>query len=267
MRHGHSRPRPTRLRLRRILILAAAMPCAAGLATAADAQERWTWPERAENLQQLPKDFPGSRLRAVMTGFTRALGVRCSHCHVGEEGAPLSSYDFVSDERREKRTAREMLALLGSVNDHLDKIETKGKPINMWCHTCHRGRPIPMTLGEELTRVYEAGGVEAALAEYTTLRERFYGRGAYDFGEGSLNQLGYALLQRDDVDGAIAVLARNVERFPDSANVYDSLGEAYMKAGKRDLAIANYEKSLALDPSNDNAAQMLRKLREGGESR
>ena len=42
------------------------------------AQDQWTWPEKPKNLQVLNKDWPGSRLRPVMTGFTRALGVRCS---------------------------------------------------------------------------------------------------------------------------------------------------------------------------------------------
>ena len=45
------------------------------------AQDTWTWPEKPKNLQVLPKDWPGSRLRPVMVGFTRALGVRCSYCH------------------------------------------------------------------------------------------------------------------------------------------------------------------------------------------
>lgn len=51
----------------------------------ARAQERWSWPEEPKNLQVLPKEFTGQKLRPIMTGFTRALGVRCSYCHVGEE--------------------------------------------------------------------------------------------------------------------------------------------------------------------------------------
>lgn len=57
----------------------------------------WSWPERAENLTELPADLPPERLGAVIRGFSQALGVRCSHCHVGEEGQPLSTYDFLSD--------------------------------------------------------------------------------------------------------------------------------------------------------------------------
>lgn len=95
-------------------------------ALSAQAQERWSWPEKPANLQVLPKDWPGSRLQPVMTGFTRALGVRCSYCHKGEEGKPLSTYDFVSDENPNKNRAREMLRMLGSINDHLKNIQPSG---------------------------------------------------------------------------------------------------------------------------------------------
>jgi len=52
-----------------------------------------------------------------------------------------------------------------------------------------------------------------------------------------------------------------VQEYPKSANVYDSLGEAYMQAGQKDLAIQNYEWSLKLDPGNQNAVDMLKKLK------
>src|SRR5580692_13151166 len=74
-------------------------------------QESWSWPEKPKNLQVLPKDWPGSRLQPVMIGFTRALGVRCSYCHVGEEGKPLSTFDFASDDNPNKNRAREMLRM------------------------------------------------------------------------------------------------------------------------------------------------------------
>lgn len=53
----------------------------------------------------------------------------------------------------------------------------------------------------------------------------------------------------------------NVETYPQSGNVYDSLAEAYMAKGEKDLAIKNYEKSLELDPKNTNAVEMLKKLK------
>src|SRR5215469_15121722 len=127
-------------------------------------QQSWSWPEKPSNLQVLPKDWAGSRLQPVMIGFTRALGVRCSYCHKGEEGKSLSTYDFASDENPNKDRAREMLRMLGDINDHLKKIQPSGdQRVNMWCHTCHRGRPRPMTLEEELGEQYRKNGIKATL--------------------------------------------------------------------------------------------------------
>jgi len=226
--------------------------------------QQWSWPEEPENLQVL-EGFSGRRLRAVMTGFTRALGVRCAYCHVGEDGEPLSTYDFASDEKLTKNTARTMLGLLGDVNARLKTIEPSGdKAVNMWCHTCHRGRPRPMTIEEELGETFRAEGFEAALAQYDDLRENFYGRGAYNFDENGLNNFGYEVLGTGDVDGAIAVFEKNVEMFPESSNLYDSLGEGYMERGDTELAITNYEKSLELNPQNQNAVTKLEELRRDG---
>jgi tetratricopeptide (TPR) repeat protein len=62
------------------------------------------------------------------------------------------------------------------------------------------------------------------------------------------------------IDEAVKILELNVETYPTSANVYDSLGEAYMAQGNREKAIANYRKSLELNPGNLNAAEQLKKL-------
>ena len=48
---------------------------------------------------------------------------------------------------------------------------------------------------------------------------------------------------------------------PKSGNAYDSLGEAYMTAGKNELALKNYRKSLELDPTNSNAEQMIERIK------
>src|SRR5262245_24181699 len=55
-----------------------------------------------KNLQVLPKDWTRQQVTQVMRGFTRGLGVRCPFCHVGEEGADLSTFDFASDEKPTK---------------------------------------------------------------------------------------------------------------------------------------------------------------------
>jgi tetratricopeptide (TPR) repeat protein len=224
------------------------------------AQDQWKWPDKPQNLQVLNKDWPGSRLSPVMRGFTRALGVRCSYCHVGEEGKDLTTYDFVSDANPNKNRAREMLRMLGDVNDHLKKLEPSGdKRVNMWCHTCHRGRPRPMTLEEELGEKYRANGIDAALNHYQELRKNYYDRGAYDFSERSLNSFGYELLEKDN-PSAIRVFNLNTQLFAKSPNVWDSLAEAYLKAGNVKLAKRHYETSLKLNPKNDSARENLKKL-------
>lgn len=237
------------------------------LPTLTSAQNRWSWPEEPENIQVLGEDVGGAQLGSVMRGFATSLGVRCHHCHVGEEGVPFSEWDFASDEKPEKATARLMLRMMKTINqDYLADVprEDGVEPVNFWCHSCHAGRPRPATLVEEL-RTKTEEGVDAVLAHYRDLRERYYGRGAYDFGEASLNQIGYQFLQGGDVEAAIRVFELNAEHFEDSANVYDSLAEAYVAHGEKERARELYRKSLELNPRNVNAQKMLEQLEAEGE--
>jgi tetratricopeptide (TPR) repeat protein len=80
--------------------------------------------------------------------------------------------------------------------------------------------------------------------------------------EATMNTFGYRLMGMSKLDAAIEIFKLNTEAYPNSSNVWDSLGEAYMNKGEKELAIKNYEKSLELDPSNANAVQMLKRLRE-----
>ena len=84
----------------------------------------------------------------------------------------------------------------------------------------------------------------------------------YNFRESELNTLGYELLKSNRIKDAIAIFKLNIKEYPDSFNVYDSMGEAYMDDGQNDLAIENYEKSLELNPKNDNAKQMIKKIND-----
>ena len=83
-----------------------------------------------------------------------------------------------------------------------------------------------------------------------------------DISENSINSTGYQLFWSKKLPDAIRIFQLNVELHPQSSNVYDSLGEAYMKNGDKDLAVQNYKKSLELDPKNSNAVAMLKKLQE-----
>jgi len=79
--------------------------------------------------------------------------------------------------------------------------------------------------------------------------------------EGSINRAGYALMTSGKVAEAIELLNMNVRLYPQSWNAYDSLGEAYAKAGKTALAIQNYEKSVQLNPKNDTGIAALKVLK------
>ena len=68
--------------------------------------------------------------------------------------------------------------------------------------------------------------------------------------------------KRKGIKDAIEIFKLNVEEYPNYANVYDSLAEAYMIAGDKKLAIMNYEKSLELDPNNTNAIEKLEALKK-----
>jgi CubicO group peptidase (beta-lactamase class C family) len=111
-----------------------------------------------------------------------------------------------------------------------------------------------------LMLIAKSKGTEAALQRYAELKKS--PTTDYQVEERTLNILGYTLLVSGQMQDAIAVFQRNVQEYPGSSNVYDSLGEAYMKAGQKELAIQNYEKSLQLDLKNKNAAEMLKKLKE-----
>ncbi|MCK5588523.1 MAG: serine hydrolase, partial [Candidatus Lokiarchaeota archaeon] len=80
--------------------------------------------------------------------------------------------------------------------------------------------------------------------------------------EGRFNMLGYSFIYQGKLQQAITVFKINVDLYPESWNVYDSLGEVYMLNGDTEVAIKNYEKSLELNPSSAEAIEKLKKLKE-----
>jgi dienelactone hydrolase/predicted negative regulator of RcsB-dependent stress response len=82
----------------------------------------------------------------------------------------------------------------------------------------------------------------------------------FKLNEAAVNLWGLDLMEKNHLTEAIELLKLNVQVFPGSSNAYDSLGEAYMKAGQKQLATDNYKKSLELNPENDNAKEKLKAL-------
>lgn len=114
------------------------------------------------------------------------------------------------------------------------------------------------SIAEALSKTINERDVESAIKQYHELRATQ--TDTYDFAEDELVGLGYQLLGSKQIKPAIAIFQLSVEAYPESYNTYDSLGEAYMVNGDKELAIKNYKKSLELNPQNANAVQMLKKL-------
>jgi uncharacterized membrane protein len=114
------------------------------------------------------------------------------------------------------------------------------------------------SIAETLSATIASSGIDAAAKQYHDLKAAE--PSTYNFDEGELNSLGYQLMGTKKFKEAIGILQLNVDAYPQSSNVYDSLGEAYMDDGDKPLAIANYQKSLALNPKNRGAVVMLQKL-------
>jgi len=103
-------------------------------------------PTTFTNLQVLPKDIRQRPLIDMMRSFALSLDVRCQFCHVGE-GDDLSKFDFASDAKPTKATARKMLRMVTVINE---QVTSMGEPApagtaKITCFTCHRGARKPLT--------------------------------------------------------------------------------------------------------------------------
>ena len=127
-----------------------------------------------------------------------------------------------------------------------------------WVPTVKAGLDPRKSISQTLTTTIASGGIDAALKQYHELKVA--APATYNFDESELNNLGYRLIHKNQFKEAIRIFQLNVEAYPKSANTYDSLAEGYMDDGESALAIANYQKSLQLNPKNRNAVVMLQKL-------
>ena len=114
------------------------------------------------------------------------------------------------------------------------------------------------SIAETLSATIATSGIDQAAQQYHQLRVAKATN--YNLDEDELNALGYQLVQASKLKQAIRIFQLNVEAYPNSGNTYDSLGEAYMDDGNKLQAIANYKRSLQLNPGNNNAIKMLQKL-------
>lgn len=111
---------------------------------------------------------------------------------------------------------------------------------------------------KSLTEAIVQGNIQNVPQLYRQLQQTQ--QESYDFHVDELNSLGYRLINRGKVKEAIVIFKLNVEAYPESGNVYDSLAEAFMNDGQNNQAITYYKKSLEKNPKNENAKGMLKRL-------
>jgi hypothetical protein len=154
-------------------------------------------PDSLVNVKVIPRNTPVQDVTGMMRNFASDLGVRCQFCHVGEEGMPLARFDFASDQKRTKQIARQMMLMVQEINRRVDTLPHDHQPgvamVQVTCGTCHRGVNRPAPLYTLLVEAGQAGGADSAIRLYRSLRERFYGMDAYNFGEPSLNIAAFRL--------------------------------------------------------------------------
>ena len=117
---------------------------------------------------------------------------------------------------------------------------------------------ISQSAAYRIEQAISTDGIEAGLETYRDIKSdpenKLY------FEESEFNAMGYRFMGTGRMREAIEAFKLNVELYPKSWNVYDSLAEAYMKSGDAQNAVKKYKKSLELNPENANAKEMLKKL-------
>lgn len=230
-------------------------------ATPAFAQNRFP-PDSLTNLKVLPRTMTPREVVDVMRGFTRALGVRCSTCHLGEEGQPLTTYDFASDERRGKLVAREMMRMTTAINEQtIARLpERPDSSLQVTCATCHRGVSRPVPLERIIVQAAVASGADSAVRSYRALRETYYGRAAYDFSEGTLVAAAQQLSQQQRFGEALALLDLDNEFYPRGAELMLATGDVHRARGDTASAVKAYRETLVRNPRSQPARQRLTQM-------
>src|SRR6266513_5570627 len=240
---------------------------AAGLllvATALPAQAPGHWPpDSLINVKVIPKNTPVMQVVGIMRNFAGGLGVRCRFCHVGQEGQPLASFDFAKDEKRTKLTARQMMRMVEEINRRLDTLPEHAQMtshVEVTCNTCHRGVSRPMSLEQLIQETAQTQGADSAARAYRALRERYYGRAAYDFGEPTLDVAAFRLARAGKYDEAYAMLRLNEAQFPASSNLATFRANINLMKGDTAAAIAAFREAVRRDSTNGEAQGRLRQL-------
>jgi tetratricopeptide (TPR) repeat protein len=184
--------------------------------------------------------------------------MRCENCHVGDPQKGFSSFDFASDAKHEKQVARTMMKMVSEINGTYIAEVSGEDGVRVECVTCHRGQEHPVMLEDAIGEVLEKDGLDAAVARYHELRDRYYGSHTYDFTEGPLAEVAVTQLRSGNSDNAIALLQLNLEMNPESMMSMYQLGEAYEATGNTAKALEQYEACQKIMPN----PRLTRKIEE-----
>ena len=241
-------------------LVLAALLCASSLS----AQAGRFPPDSLINVKVIPKNTPPIQVVGMMRNFAGALGVRCQYCHLGQEGQPLSTFDFAKDEKRTKLVARQMMRMVEEINRRIDSLpHDHGQPhdsLRVSCMTCHRGVSRPVPLEQLIAQTAQSAGADSAARAYRALRERYFGRASYDFGEPTLNIAAFRLGRAGKYDEAFALLKLNEEQFPGSSSLAVFRGNITLMKGDTAGAIAAFREAVRRDSTNGEAQNRLRQL-------
>jgi tetratricopeptide (TPR) repeat protein len=249
--------------LRRFFARAFVSVASAGLLAAiAPAPASAQMPDTFENLEVIPKDISKEQMTAIMQGFSAALGVRCTFCHVGEP----PKIDFMSDDKDEKKAARAMWKMVESINKDIAQLGSTDEEAQVTCYTCHRGAEHPpQALSAVLARTALTKGAQAAVDQYSKLKEEKLEAGQYDFRVQSLTSAAGQLRRQNKPDEALALLKNAASLFPKSADAAATYGSALAESEDKAAAEAELTRALQLDPTNRMAKGALDRLKSGGQ--
>jgi hypothetical protein len=210
----------------------------------------------------LPKSLTGAEVTAQMRVVAMSLGVRCEFCHVQTTGADgREQFDHAADDKEMKKIAREMMKMVNDVNEKY-VAAALGKPVaeraKVTCETCHHGLSKPRTIQAAMLDAIDAKGGDSAVALYRALRSRYLERGAYDFSELPLSDIGRATTNRQ---AAIALLKLNLEFYPKSIRTFQALAQQSLQLGDTAAAIDALTKASAIDPNDGQVRNQLNRLR------
>jgi tetratricopeptide (TPR) repeat protein len=219
-----------------------------------------------KNLQVLPLDISPDELRRTMVGFSGALNAKCSYCHMVDDDLLMSNPDYSDDAKWTKKVAREMLRMVADINSRVSNIEAgpRQKKVQVACITCHRGQYRPVLILSALEEARGVGGIDAVIAKYSELRERYFGNHTYDLRPSTLAGFARKVASEGDLDGGIELLNFANENFPNEERVLFALARVHQQRGSVDQAVNFLRRLVQQFPDSSFYASQLDLAENGG---